>query len=370
MTTSDEGGSAEVLNWYHSHPNVHCGMRAPQLVISTTSIGKPVDTISAFYCFICRFMLMGIDSVKFTQFIVESSQNFSISETKTFELESETDSVTNYKYHLGSEFVKFKATKSPLRKVKNTVYDTWGSRCTFLYFISTESEDGDHGLPVLHNPAEENYGNLWSKTKYGFQFAFDYLLDQVDWVMKADDDTYVIMENLHNMLAQHDPEFPTFFGQHFGISVDQGYMSGGSGYILSRKAVEILVTKAFTNSSLCRENDDGYEDVEMGSCLSKIGVKPSDSRDKKRNEETFFPAQLWDMLSVSNTSWLQTYMSKKPVAGFDCCSEYAISFHYVTPQRMYEMEYVIYKLKLVDIKEIRETLRERLKDVSNSPLPS
>ena len=33
-------------------------------------------------------MLMGIDSVKFTQFIVEASQNFSISETKTFELES------------------------------------------------------------------------------------------------------------------------------------------------------------------------------------------------------------------------------------------------------------------------------------------
>ena len=31
---------------------------------------------------------MGIDSVKFTQFIVEASQNFSISETKFFELES------------------------------------------------------------------------------------------------------------------------------------------------------------------------------------------------------------------------------------------------------------------------------------------
>jgi len=36
------------------------------------------------------------------------------------------------------------------------------------------------------------------------------------------------------VLAQHDPEFPTFFGQHFGVIVDQGYMSGGSGYILSR----------------------------------------------------------------------------------------------------------------------------------------
>ena len=35
-------------------------------------------------------------------------------------------------------------------------------------------------------------------------------------------------------LAQYDPEVPTFFGGHFKVIVDQGYMSGGSGYILSR----------------------------------------------------------------------------------------------------------------------------------------
>ena len=42
----------------------------------------------AFFNVIFRFMWMEIDSVKMTQFIVEASQNFSISQTKTFELES------------------------------------------------------------------------------------------------------------------------------------------------------------------------------------------------------------------------------------------------------------------------------------------
>ena len=31
--------------------------------------------------------------------------------------------------------------------------------------------------------------------------------------------------------------------------------------------------------------------------------------------------------------------------GFDCCSENSISFHYVGPQYMYAMEYILYHLQ-------------------------
>jgi hypothetical protein len=33
------------------------------------------------------------------------------------------------------------------------------------------------------------------------------------------------------------------------------------------------------------------------------------------------------------------------VAGLDCCSERAISFHYVNPYEMLQLEFLIYKLK-------------------------
>ena len=109
--------------------------------------------------------------------------------------------------------------------------------------------------------------------------AFDYVhkhhLEEYDWFMKADDDTYVVMENLRYMLSTENPEEPIYFGHHLKKIVKQGYFSGGGGYVLSKEALRRFGKR---NSSLCRE-DGGAEDAEFGICMEKLGVKIGDSRD-------------------------------------------------------------------------------------------
>ena len=72
--------------------------------------------------------------------------------------------------------------------------------------------------------------------------------------MKADDDTYVIVENLRFMLQPHNATKPIYFGCKFKPYVRQGYMSGGAGYVLSKEALRRFVTQGITDKTgvLCR----------------------------------------------------------------------------------------------------------------------
>jgi hypothetical protein len=114
--------------------------------------------------------------------------------------------------------------------------------------------------------------------------------DEADWFLKADDDTYVILENLRYMLQSHNHSDPLYFGCKFKPYIKQGYMSGGAGYILSKEALRRLVTKGLTDQTgvICRPDEGGAEDVEMGKCMENLNVVAGDSRDSL-GRGRFFP---------------------------------------------------------------------------------
>lgn len=226
-------------------------------------------------------------------------------------------------------------------KKAQCVKATWGSRCNKLIFMSSQN---DSALGAVDLGLGEGRNVLWGKTKAAFKYAYDHHLNDYDWFYKADDDTYTIMENMRYMLSRYDPEFPSYFGSRFNKFHKLGYMSGGGGYVLSRMALKIFVEKGLPDAKACKESNTGAEDAEMGKCLNKIGVLPGDSRDSY-GRGRFFPLPPVAHLFSQVPKWYYDYVYYKPNTGLNCCSDTAISFHYIDGQKMYELDYFIYHLR-------------------------
>ncbi len=59
---------------------------------------------------------------------------------------------------------------------------------------------------------------------------------------QADDDSYVVVENLRHMLQEQDPLESIWFGLRYNTYISpMGYMQGGAGYVLSRGALDVFV---------------------------------------------------------------------------------------------------------------------------------
>ena len=152
------------------------------------------------------------------------------------------------------------------------------------------------------------------------------------------------------MLHNYTPSEPIWFGCKYQAYVEQGYMSGGAGYVLSRGALDKFVNQALTDSAgtVCRPDADGAEDVEIGKCLANVNVTAGDSRDEKGRARFF--ALVPDQIVVPGTKdpdfWYWKNQFYPSEDGENCCSDTTVAFHYISPQQMYVMDFFIYRLRV------------------------
>ncbi|KAH8274129.1 hypothetical protein KR044_011429, partial [Drosophila immigrans] len=247
------------------------------------------------------------------------------------------------------------------------VKKTWGKRCNILLFMSSAEDDE---LPTVKLDVGEGRPNLWRKVKEAFKYVYKHHYNDADWFYKADDDTYAIIENLRLMLYPYNPITPLYFGFKFKPFVKQGYMSGGSGYVLSKEALRRFVVDGIPDPKMCLPGTVVNEDVEIGKCMQNLNVTAADSRDWNGRGRMFpFIPEHHLIPNRDKGFWYWNYMFYKTDDGLDCCSDNAVAFHYVSPGMMYVMDYLIYHLKPYGVVREPHRLPSKLNVGELLPLP-
>nr|KAI8743201.1 glycoprotein-N-acetylgalactosamine 3-beta-galactosyltransferase 1-like [Biomphalaria glabrata] len=209
------------------------------------------------------------------------------------------------------------------------VRDTWGKRCNKLLFFSSKD---DPQLPAIGLNVTESYENLTDKTRQAFHYIYRHHYNDADWFMKANDDTYVIVENLRYFLSRQNSSEPVYFGHRLNIGE---FNSGGCGYVLSKEALRRFGQNA---SSLCQQKSL-YEDVDMGLCMKRLGVRIGETSDPL-GRMRFYAFKLEFFLLRDNYN--STDLMEK---GRERISNYAISFHKLTPRMMLYTDLYIYHIQ-------------------------
>lgn len=230
------------------------------------------------------------------------------------------------------------------------VKQTWGKRCNKLLFMSTKYDASLDSISL--NVSADNSNVLWGKTKRAFQYIYEHHRNDADWFLKADDDTYVILENLRYFLYAYSTNDPIYFGYKMNRAneLKHGYFSGGAGYVLSKNALEKFANLMQTKNSSVACNlhtDYGAEDFEMGKCMEGLDVIAGDTRDELNRGRFFLNTPEAHLIpkKIDKSYWYWQYMWYRSDEGLDCCSDNTISFHYIRPEQFYVFEYMLYRLR-------------------------
>lgn len=216
-----------------------------------------------------------------------------------------------------------KKPKSLLESVRNT----WGKHIDYIV-LGDPSQRGDNFLSYPE-VVENDYNSVWIKYLAFFK-RHDFTKD---WYLFCDDDTFVDVNKIKNLLSKYDPrknicifskcvlnkDGTDMYGNQTGflmntIKGEEAFLpvihpAGGAGFILSKKTVELIKGYLKNNSKI------GYcykADVAFAFWINKV-----------------YPEYIHnDMLFGNNPKHYNH--TKEDIKN-------SITYHYVSPELMYEL---------------------------------
>ncbi|XP_034106541.2 glycoprotein-N-acetylgalactosamine 3-beta-galactosyltransferase 1-like isoform X1 [Drosophila albomicans] len=221
------------------------------------------------------------------------------------------------------------------QKKMHHVKRTWGKHCNKLIFMSSAKETELDVVPLANGP---------NKTKEALKYIYENHIDDADWFLNADDDTYTIVDSIRYKLQFYDSKSPVYFGCKF----NQDDISIGAGYVLSQEAVRRFVEDALPTPNLCSDH------IEMRKCMDFLNVMESDLTNANVDRlcpflpvNQLIPNQYYNN-NRKSLFWHQIY---KLIEKSECCTDNE------RPNPFYLLEYLIYHLRthqfINTLKELR-----------------
>ena len=112
----------------------------------------------------------------------------------------------------------------------------------------------DPNIPFVYLNITDKYELITNKAIETMKYIYDNHLNDFDWYLRANDDTYVVMENLKTFLANKCPDKNEMYGKtlryfmgppfndtFFGEKIDKGFIQGGSGWLISRNSLKLFI---------------------------------------------------------------------------------------------------------------------------------
>ncbi|XP_059178835.1 glycoprotein-N-acetylgalactosamine 3-beta-galactosyltransferase 1-like [Physella acuta] len=223
------------------------------------------------------------------------------------------------------------------------VKDTWARHGQLvLYFSSVDNKT----FPAIGLNVSEGRKHLMAKTSKAFRYVYENHFNDADWFMKADDDTYLIVENLKYFLSGENYSEPVYFGQLFALwghpVLKQGYQTGGAGYVLSKEALRRF-GEGSQKEIYCHK-DSGGEDMNMAICMQILGVRAGRSHDALGNSRFHQESPVVHINGLYGR-WYYNKSMEAITMGVNGLSDYTVSFHHLSPTDMYVLEFFVYHLR-------------------------
>lgn len=274
----------------------------------------------------CSFALLCVFSVFFVLYILYNSSNIEL-----FTLYSSTPILSSLILDASKQtgdriFCMILTKPDNFDSKARTTYQTWAHKCDLHRYITVipEKYRGQSSTFKPNSSLElsqnlnflqpegliaENYSKLTTKVLLAMKDIYDRYRDKFDWFLKADDDTFVFMDNLHDFVRIRNTSASVTYGYNFKVIVEKGYHSGGGGYLLTKEAFTRLGKKLSEDMSFCPNS--GIEDVDIARCLRKLKVVPEKSIDEC-GRERFHPLDIDIHLKGAIPAWLNTYAENPP----------------------------------------------------------